>query len=104
MIEMIQAYLDQTPTLIAEIKSSLQQKNWKSIETGVHKMLPSFSIVGIDVYYEKLARRLKDMAQEEMDLIEIPDLVVQLEQLCTQACHELEADLIQIKNNKNGKR
>jgi len=46
MMEMISLYLEQTPTLINTMKQSLEIKDWKSLYGAVHKMIPSFAIMG----------------------------------------------------------
>lgn len=97
MSEMISLYLEQTPPLILTMKDSLQKKDWISLHAAVHKMIPSFSIVGIAQNYESLARKVQDyaMAQELTD--DINDLVVELEKVCTTACHELIEELENLK-------
>ena len=49
MMEMIGLYLEQTPPLITEMKDSFNKKDWKMLYATVHKMIPSFSIVGISI-------------------------------------------------------
>jgi PAS domain S-box-containing protein len=97
MSEMISLYLEQTPPLILTMKDSLQKKDWISLHAAVHKMIPSFSIVGIAQNYESLARKVQDyaMAQELTD--DINDLVNELENVCTTACHELIVELENLK-------
>ncbi|MES2799256.1 MAG: ATP-binding protein [Bacteroidota bacterium] len=97
MSEMISLYLEQTPPLILTMKDSLQKKDWISLHSAVHKMIPSFSIVGIAQNYESLARKVQDyaMAQELTD--DINDLVKELETVCTNACHELMDELENLK-------
>lgn len=96
MSEMISLYLEQTPPLILTMKDSLKKKDWNSLHAAVHKMIPSFSIVGIEHNYETLARKVQDyaLAQELND--DIHDLVNELENVCTSACHELKEELKKI--------
>jgi PAS domain S-box-containing protein len=47
MIEMIDAYLEQTPRLVSAMQQGIAQKDWVLLQTSVHKMIPSFSIMGI---------------------------------------------------------
>jgi PAS domain S-box-containing protein len=98
MIEMISIYLEQTPPLIRVMKQSLKDKDWNALQSVVHKMIPSFSIMGISKDFENIARRV----QEDADNIQrqasaIPDLVLQLENVCTEACKELEVEFNEIK-------
>ena len=98
MLDMISIYLEQTPPLISIMKQSLQDKDWSTLQSVVHKMIPSFSIMGISKDFENIAKRI----QEDADNIQkqakaIPDLVLQLETICVEACKELKEELIHIK-------
>lgn len=98
MSEMISLYLEQTPPLIESMRTSFDQKDWSTLYATVHKMIPSFSIVGIHQDFELMAKRVKDFANIQSEEDSIPDMVLQLENICVQACRELEEELIIIKN------
>ncbi len=98
MMEMISLYLNQTPSLIAAMKQGLHEKDYSALQSAVHKMVPSFSIMGISKDFENIAKKV----QEDVDNIQrhrhgMPDLVLQLEKVCTEACKELEAEFNAIK-------
>jgi PAS domain S-box-containing protein len=101
MMEMISLYLEQTPTLINTMKQSLQEKDWKSLYAAVHKMIPSFSIMGISTDFENMAKKVQEYASTQQQTEGIPDLVKQLEVICNQACQELKEEFNKIKNAKN---
>jgi CheY-like chemotaxis protein len=98
MMEMISLYLAQTPPLINTIKQSLDEKNWDLLGAAAHKMIPSFSIMGISTNFENIAKKIQEfaIAQEKSEGIE--DLVMQLEEICLQACQELQEEFNIIKN------
>jgi CheY-like chemotaxis protein len=98
MKEMISVYLEQTPPLVSAMKKGLLDKDWHSLYAAVHKMIPSFSIMGISADFENMAKKVQEYAstQEQTDII--PGLVLQLENICIQACNELEEELKTIKN------
>lgn len=98
MLEMISAYLEQTPPLIQAMTKSFQDKDWGLLHATVHKMIPSFSIMGISADFEGMAKKIMEYAIKQQQTEGIPDLVVQLENICTQACRELEAEYNAIKN------
>jgi len=100
MMEMISLYLEQTPPLISSMKESLKNKDWKSLYAAVHKMIPSFSIVGISTDFENMAKKVQEYASTQKQTDEIPAMVLQLETVCTQACKELEQEFNTIKNTK----
>ena len=101
MMEMISVYLEQTPLLISEMKQSLQEKDWHSLYSAVHKIIPSFSIMGISVDFENTAKRVQEYANTQQRTDEIPEMVLQLENICNQACKELEVEYNTINKTKS---
>ena len=100
MMEMISLYLKQTPPLIVAMKKGLKDKDWNSLYSAVHKMIPSFSIMGISADFEEMARKVQEYASTQQLSEGIPELVIQLENVCVQACEELEVEFNAIKNIK----
>ncbi len=97
MMKMISIYLEQTPPLISAMKQGLKDKDWDSIQSAAHKMIPSFSIMGISVEFENIARKVQEYASAQEQTDGIPNLVLQLEKTCIQACKELEEEFDRIK-------
>jgi CheY-like chemotaxis protein len=100
MMEMISLYLEQTPVLISTMKQSLLDKDWDLLHASVHKIIPSFSIMGINADFETIARKIQEFAGTQQTKEEIPGMVLQLENICEQACKELEEELNILKNTK----
>jgi HPt (histidine-containing phosphotransfer) domain-containing protein len=98
IMEMISLYLEQTPPLICTMKKSLEGNDWDSVYAAVHKMIPSFSIMGMGADIESIAKRVQEYAGAKQNTEEIPSLVLQLENVCAQACKELEGEYASIKN------
>ncbi|MDR3696477.1 ATP-binding protein [Mucilaginibacter sp.] len=123
MIEMISLYLEQTPPLVSTMKQGLQQKNWSLLQSAAHKIIPSFSIMGISADAEDMAKKVQEsarmLARAETDKndesrpanihpntslvnsLEMYNLVLQIEKVCSQACNELEKELTAIKTSKD---
>ena len=97
MMEMISLYLEQTPPLVKLMKQSLHNKDWNSLYAAVHKMVPSFLIMGINSDYESMAKKVQQYAKNQEQTDKIPTLVLQLENICTQACIELQEEFNLIK-------
>jgi HPt (histidine-containing phosphotransfer) domain-containing protein len=98
MMEMISAYLIQTPALINTIKQSLKDKDWDSLQAAVHKIIPSFSIMGISAKFESMAKKVQEDSRTRQQTDGLPDIVLQLEIVCMQACKELKEEFTKIKN------
>jgi len=93
MTEMISLYLKQTPSLTVTMKQSVQNNDWNGMQAAVHKMIPSFSIMGIHKNYEDIAIQLQEYSGTQMQPDKIESLVLQLERMCIQVTKELEEEL-----------
>jgi CheY-like chemotaxis protein len=100
MIEMISLYLEQTPPLIFAMKESFQNKDWVGLHSAVHKLIPSFSIMGIHTDFESMAKKINDFALHQQQIEHIPNLILQLENICQLACQELTKEMQILKNAK----
>jgi PAS domain S-box-containing protein len=98
IMEMISLYLEQTPPLIQAMKKGLQNKDWQILYAAVHKMIPSFSIMGIGTDYENMAKKVQEYASTQQQSDGIRGFVFKLDEVCTQACAELKEELITLKN------
>ncbi|MDF1549159.1 MAG: ATP-binding protein [Bacteroidales bacterium] len=92
MIEMIALYLNQTPVLVKTMKKSLSDKDWKGLYSAVHKLIPSFVIMGMNQDFEDMAKKIQEYAGTEKELDKISDLVTQVTNACSKACKELHKE------------
>jgi HPt (histidine-containing phosphotransfer) domain-containing protein len=99
MTEMISLYLKQTPPLIIEMKQGYKDKDWSALYSAVHKLIPSFSIMGISSDFEKMAQKIQDFAVNQQQSTGISEMIQQLEMVFMQSCEELKEDLNTIKNS-----
>ena len=101
MMEMISLYLVQTPLLVMSMKKGYREKDWDTLHTSVHKMIPSFSIMGISSDFEKIAKRVQDIATSKQEFEGIPEMIQQLEKVLMQSCDELNEELKQLKTQND---
>ena len=97
MQEMIMAYLEQTPVLISQMKQSFQDEDWHLLHAAVHKMIPSFLIMGINTDFENMAKKLMEYTQTPKQTVTMLGFVTQIENVCLQACEELKDELNTLK-------
>jgi len=95
--EMISLYLEQTPPLISVIKKSWQERDWSSLYAAVHKLIPSFVIMGISNDFEDMARKVQDFAKNQQQTDGISTMIKELENVCLRACDELKVDINKFK-------
>ena len=98
MMEMISLYLQQTPPLVEAMKQSLKDKNWPGVYAAVHKMIPSLAIVGISDEFQNMAKKVQEYAGKQEARAHIPDMILQIGNICLQACVELEKEYLTLKN------
>jgi PAS domain S-box-containing protein len=92
-IEMINLYLKQTPLLINSLSKSYNEKNFDTLKASIHKLLPSFSIVGIDDKYLELAKKIEN----NINSSQLKNWIKKLENACNQAIEELKTELKNLK-------
>jgi HPt (histidine-containing phosphotransfer) domain-containing protein len=98
MMEMISLYLKQTSPLISSMKKGLLDEDWDLLYSAVHKLIPSFSIIGMHKDFENMAKKIQEYASTQLHLDELPALVLRLEAVCSEACEELGIEHNLIKN------
>jgi PAS domain S-box-containing protein len=98
MMEMISAYLQQTPPLVLSMRKGLIEKDYTLLNASVHKMIPSFSIMGISTNFENMAKKVQEYAVAQKHSKETVQLVDQIDKVCSQACIELEAEFNRLKS------
>lgn len=103
MMEMITAYLDQTPTLLQAMRKGYDEKDWEILGATIHKLIPSFSIMGMHANFENMAKKVQEFANNQHQLDDIADMVFQIETVCNQACKELEVEFNNLKNSNHEK-
>ena len=115
--EMISIYLDQTPPLVHAMKESLVNKDWQALYAAAHKMIPSFSIMGIDARYESMAKEIQDFARLKKEAVEnavdtdinkeameapaIAGMIAEIERMLQNVITELTAVLVLLNQYKN---
>lgn len=94
IMEMISLYLEQTPPLIDSMKQGMKDKDWGALHASVHKMIPSFAIMGISQDFENIAKKVQDFADTQQKADGVLEMVLQLESVCLQACEELREEYL----------
>jgi hypothetical protein len=79
------------------MKQSLHDKDWDSLHAAAHKMVPSFAIMGISPEFEIVAKKVQAYAGTLSQTNGIDGLIKELENVCVQACEELEEEYSTLK-------
>lgn len=92
MLKMLSLYLEQTPGLLNTMKHYSREKDWEEVQTASHKLIPSFSMMGICKEYEDMAKQIQQNCKSRENTDNIHALILQLEEGLVQACVELETE------------
>ena len=76
----------------------MHDKDYELLQSVIHKMIPSFTIIGINSNFEIMAKLIHENASKLINLEDTANLVLKLGNVCEQACDELKEELIKIKN------
>jgi HPt (histidine-containing phosphotransfer) domain-containing protein len=91
-IEMIDQFLTQTPVMLENMKTYLNEKKWKELRDVAHKMKSSSDFVGIHSIKEILIT-VEKYAGEQINLEQLPGLVAEITNSCSVAFIELKNEL-----------
>jgi len=92
LLEMVALYLKQTPPLVNEMKQGLIDMDWKRMHSAAHKIIPSFSIMGMNKDFEDTAKEIQEYASNHQHIDKLKKLVLQIDIVCFKACQELEEE------------
>ncbi len=91
--EMLQMLRAEIPSLLDEIQTTLQEKNWHRLNRIAHKLKPHFEMLGINSIYEDI-RNIENFSLEQTNLEQIPGLVNKVIDTCQQALLELKSEYL----------
>jgi CheY-like chemotaxis protein len=94
--EIIMAFLKQTPELIFAIKKNSADKIWIIVLKALHKLIPSFKILGMNKLFFELLNKIQTKAIAQNYNIGLTQLITALEKECDKAYIELNTTLIQL--------
>lgn len=98
MMEMIALYLEQTPPLVKAMTLGTEEKDWAGVYAAVHKLIPSFAIMGMGEAVTTMAKEVQEYAASHQQISSVAALVLQLEHTCLQSCIELNEEYLKMKN------
>ena len=101
MREMMRLFLEQTPVLINHLKEASMANDWETIQSSAHKLIPSFSIVGISKEFEHCAQLIQEYASRKVDIESIREMVSKIETVCLKACKEIVEEVKQMESQES---
>ncbi len=99
MKHLIALYLKHSPVHISDMQMALSTEDWKLLHAAAHKMIPSFSILGLHKSFELMAREIQDYQGDAASRYKIANKVAVLEMLFAGIYQELENELRLLHSN-----
>jgi HPt (histidine-containing phosphotransfer) domain-containing protein len=93
MREVIKMYLSETPKYLEAAVTSLNNQDWDGLYQAVHKIIPSFQIVGIGPEHVVIALDIQKTCKIESERFRLPALVNELQILIHIILEELSLSL-----------
>ncbi|HSV87930.1 MAG TPA: response regulator [Bacteroidales bacterium] len=89
---MISFFVENTPTVLDNLKSSIQTKDWEAVRQIAHKLKPQVIYMGIHIIKDEV-EKIEHLANIKTNLNEIPDLASKTEKYCFLAIEQLKEEL-----------
>ena len=89
--QIVSMFLESTPELISEMKTSLTEGNWEVLKRNAHKAKSSFLMIGAQVTGKKLEKI--ELGAEYPQQINLGDLVAEIENESDYIFNELKNTL-----------
>jgi len=89
--QIVNMFLESTPELISDMKTSLDEENWEVLKRNAHKAKSSFLMIGAKITGKKLERI--ELGVETPKLANLSDLVSEVENESDYIFNELKNTL-----------
>lgn len=85
----VDMFLNKVPLQIQALNDALQRSDYDKIRITSHSMKPQLRFVGVQEGLE-IAEHIEQLAADKIELNQIPNLISQLDKICSQASEELQ--------------
>jgi HPt (histidine-containing phosphotransfer) domain-containing protein len=92
MHKYINMFLSAAPSDAENIRKGLAGENWEAVRASAHSLRPQMTYMGIK-NGETLLKQIEEYAGERKNISQLPQLIVQFDQLFLTACSELQMKL-----------
>lgn len=88
IVEMIDAFLEQTPEEISNLEKYLSANNFRALRGTANKIKPSFTFMGIKELVGVI-KQVEEYAAKEISLEQLPGMIKTIKDVCELAIDEL---------------
>ncbi len=91
-ISMLSYFIDNTPSVIQEMKDYYKENNWKALRNVAHKFKPQLTFMGIKSIFNDV-ENIEQNASHVKNTDKIPDLIEKTEMVAMKALKEIQVEL-----------
>lgn len=100
--DMLETFIREAPITFGRIKTALEEQDQKEVYKGIHKIKPSFMMLGMQNQYKAAAEVENQVRKEEFDMSAVKNAIIQLANDTQLAIPILEDKLQQINQVAEG--
>lgn len=100
--DMLETFIREAPITFGRIKTALEEQDQKEVYKGIHKIKPSFMMLGMQNQYKAAAEVESQVRKEEFDMSAVKNAIIQLAHDTQLAIPILEDKLQQINQVAEG--
>ncbi|MBX2875017.1 MAG: PAS domain S-box protein [Saprospiraceae bacterium] len=94
--DMLETFMQEAPATFVRVQNEFTVENWEGVYKGIHKIKPSFLMLGLQKQYDKAAKAETSVRLDSFDVKELKGIIDQLQQDTQLAIPVIQKTLNQI--------
>jgi len=97
--DMLETFIREAPITFGRIKNAMEEQNWEEVYKGIHKIKPSFMMLGMQNQYTAAAALESLVRKDEFEISAVENTIIQLAndtQLATPILEDKLRQIIQV--------
>lgn len=78
--DMLETFMQEAPATFVRVQNEFKEENWEGVYKGIHKIKPSFLMLGLQEQYDKAAKAEADVRGDTFDAKSLKEIVDQLQE------------------------
>ncbi|NRB48151.1 MAG: PAS domain S-box protein [Saprospiraceae bacterium] len=78
--DMLETFMREAPATFVRVQNAFKEENWEGLYKGIHKIKPSFMMLGLQEQYDKAAKAESDVRGDTFEVKTLKEIVDQLQQ------------------------
>ncbi len=78
--DMLETFMQEAPATFVRVQNEFKEENWEGVYKGIHKIKPSFIMLGLQKQYDQAAKAEAEVRRKSFDVRALKEIVDQLQQ------------------------